>query len=600
VICKQRRQVVFLCRCLLAAASLSLLLVGTAAVRVAPREARSQPPAPAGPLFREQARESGLDFVHFNGMSGEMYFSEIVGPGAALFDYDNDGDLDLYVVQGAMLGPGKSFADALFPPQMPLPLTDRLYRNDLTVAADGSRTLRFTDVTEHSGILAPEYGMGVAAADFDNDGWTDLYVTGFGPNRMWRNNGDGTFSDVTERTGTGDRRWSSSAAFLDFDRDGWLDLYVANYVDFGIASHKRCRAPTGRAEYCGPQSYKGEPDRLFRNRGDGTFEDVSGPSGILAAYGSALGVSTADFDGDGWPDVYVANDGEANFLWLNQRDGTFRDEALLAGCAVNRDGTPEASMGVDAADVDNDGDEDLFMTHLLFETNTLYLNEGKGVFEDRSAGSGLGPPSRGYTGFGTAFLDFDNDGWLDVFVANGSVSLLEHLLRAADPFPLHQKNQLYRNLGGTSFAEVSEQGGGGFDLSEVSRGVAVGDIDNDGDSDVLVLNNNGPARLFLNQAGQDRRWLGLRLAGTAGRRDMLGTRVAILLRDGRTLWRRARSDGSYLSASDPRVLVGLGERGAVQRVRVYWPGGSVEEWDVDELGRYLTLVEGTGRTVPGA
>jgi hypothetical protein len=554
----------------------------------------------AEPLFVDVAARSGLDFVHFNGMSGQLYYCEVIGAGAALFDYDNDGDLDVFTVQGTMLGAGKTIEDAVLPPRT-LPLGDRLWRNDLVVNADGSRTLHFTDVTPASGIVESDYGMGAAAGDYDNDGWIDLYVTNYRANRMWHNNGDGTFTDVTDRTGTAEERWSSSASFVDLDRDGWLDLYVVNYVNYLVDASPQCPSRTGRPDYCGPQSFHGEPDRLFRNRGDGTFEDISARSGILAKYGSGLGVVAADFDGDGWQDLYVANDGQPNFLWLNQRDGTFRDEALLAGCAVNRDGHPEASMGIDAGDLDNDGDEDLFMTHLLWETNTLFVNDGRAMFEDRTARSRLGPLSKGLTGFGVAWLDWDNDRWLDLVVANGAVSRLEELVQAGDLFPLHQKNQLLCNRGDGTFEDLSAQARPAFELSEVSRGVAVGDVDNDGDSDVLVMNNAGPARLLLNQVGQDRGlWLGLRLAGTAGRRDQLGARVSVFLEDGTVLQRRVRTDGSYLSANDPRVLFGLGRQGAVKRVRVVWPDGKAEEWAAPPLGRYTTLIQGTARAGPGS
>ena len=322
------------------------------------------------------------------------------------------------------------------------PLIDRLYRNDLQEQEAGRRRLHFTDVTEGSGIEAPGYGMGVAAGDFNNDGWTDLYLTNFGPNQMWRNNGDGTFTDVTGPTGTDDPRWSVSAAFLDHDRDGWLDLYVGNYVDFSFSNHKRCfsfaDADGGNAlEYCDPGQYRPLPESLFRNRGDGTFEDVSRQAGIARESNGALGVSTADFDGDGWIDIYVANDKRPNHLWINQQDGTFRNRALLAGCAVSGEGFSESSMGVDAADHDNDGDEDLFMTHMsLNEKNTLYVNEGRMSFKDASYLSGLALPSIPFTGFGTAFLDFDNDGALDILSVNGHVKNVEALVRAEGSFSL--------------------------------------------------------------------------------------------------------------------------------------------------------------------
>ena len=549
--------------------------------------------------FTDRARETGIDFVHFNGMSGAFHLGEIMAPGAALFDMDNDGDLDAYFVQGQMLGEGKSLNDALMPPasHVPLPLTDRLYRNDLEIHPDGTRTLQFTDVTEGSGLDVRAYGMGVAAGDFDNDGRVDLYRTRLGANQLFRNNGDGTFRDVSRRAGVDDAGWGVSASFADIDRDGWLDLYVGNYVDYDPDNEERCLTLTGERDYCAPKSYAAAPDRLYRNRGNGTFEDVTAGAGTGREYGPALGVLAADFSGDGWLDVYVANDGQPNQLWINRQDGTFANRALLNGVAVNGAGGSEASMGVDLGDFDGDGDDDLFMTHVTTETNTLYANAGGGFFEDRSAMVGLGAPSMPYTGFGTAWADFDNDGWLDLLVVNGDVQVVESLAAAGDPFPLHQRNQLFRNLGGRGFEDLTGRAGPAFALSEVSRGAAFGDVDNDGDVDVLVANNNGPARLLINEVGQRHPWLGLRLVGGAGPRDMPGARVGVFRGEGPVLWRRARADGSYASASDPRVVVGLGAAGRVTAVRVAWPSGRIEEWTDVPVGQWTTLTEGTGQPV---
>ncbi len=563
-----------------------------------PASSQSGPGPAPGAWFTDGAAAAGLDFAHFNGMSGEYYSAEIMGPGGALLDFDNDGDLDVYLVQGQMLGPGKTLADALFAPPAGSGSTpgDRLYRNDLQVHANGTRTLRFTDVTARSGLGIRAYGMGVATGDVDNDGWVDIYRTGLGANHLFRNNGDGTFADVTERAGANDPRWSVSASFVDYDRDGWLDLYVGNYVDPRLEDRIECFNRTGEKDYCGPKRYVPVPDRLLRNRGDGTFADATADALQGGEYGPALGVVAADLDGDGWQDLYVANDGEPNQLWLNQRDGTFLNGAWLAGVAVNRDGNAEGSMGVDAGDFDADGDDDLFMTHIATETNTLYVNDGSGLFDDRTARVGLGPPSLPYTGFGTAWFDVDNDGWLDLLIANGEIRTREALVRVADPFPLHQRNQLFRNLGNGRFEEVGADAGSTFRVSEVSRGAVFGDVDNDGDSDVLLTNNNGPVRLLINQVGQRNRWVGLRLLGEDGRRDMLGARVAVFRDGGPALWRRAHTDGSYVSANDPRVLVGLGRAATIDLVRVVWPGGSVEEWADVDTNRWTTLLEGTGRS----
>jgi len=543
--------------------------------------------------FTDRAEETGLDFVHFNGMSGEFYFPEIMPPGVGLLDIDNDGDLDVYLVQGQLLGTG-TVDEALFPPPGSLPLTGRLYRNDLTVQPDGTRTPRFTDITEASGIDARGYGMGVAAGDVDNDGRVDLYLTNLGPNQLFRNNGDGTFNDVSRQSGLDDPGWGISASFVDYDRDGWLDLYVGNYVDYSTETERECPSETGRLGYCVPQVYRAQPDKLYRNRGDGSFVDVTATALATSTFGPALGVSTADFDDDGWLDIYVANDGEPNQLWMNRRDGTLVDAGPLSGTALNGNGNAEGSMGVDAGDFDNDGDEDLFMTHLTTETNTLYVNDGTGLFEDRSALSGLGPPSLRLTGFGTAWLDFDNDGWLDVLTVNGRVSRTEE--RANEPFPYDQPKQLFRNLGDGRFEEVTDRAGAVFAVSEVGRGAAFGDVDNDGDIDVLVGNDSGQIRLLVNQVDSPRHWLGLRLVGgQEAPRDMLGARVEVAMSDGRTLWRRARADGSYGSANDPRVHVGLGDSTDVARVRVHWPSGQVEEWTDLEIDRWTTLTEGNGQ-----
>jgi hypothetical protein len=558
----------------------------------APASEHRNAPAQAADWFVDQAKEAGLDFLHFNGMSGEFYYPEIMAPGVALFDYDNDGDLDVYVVQGQMLGT-KPLGQATFPPKVPL--KDRLYRNDLVINADGTRTVHFTDVTEEAHIDIESYGMGVATGDFNNDGCIDIYRTGLNGGHLLRNNCDGTFTDVTKPSGTDDGgRWGVSAAFVDYDRDGWLDLFVGNYLIYSLAGDVHCLSVTGQRDYCPPESYRAQPSRLYHNRGNGTFEDVTAKALIGGAYGPALGVSTADFNGDGWIDIYVANDGQPNQLWINQRNGTFKDVAPLAGAAVNGAGNAEASMGVDAGDFDNDGDEDIFITNWLNQMNILYRNDGTGNFEDRKAASGLGPPSLAKTGFGTAWFDYDNDGWLDLFVANGAVATLEALARAKDPFPLRMTSQLYRNLRNGRFEDVSDRAGAIFKEAAVGRGAAFGDVDNDGDTDILVGNAAGPLRLLINNIGNRNHWLGLRLLGQRVPRDMVGARVEVRRAGQQTLYRRARADGSYASANDPRVLVGLGESTTPPSLRVTWPDGNVEEFAGVQIDRYSTLREGSG------
>jgi hypothetical protein len=537
--------------------------------------------------FREIAATAGLGFTHFNGATGEYYQPEIFGPGLALLDYDSDGDLDLYLLQGGMLDSGRSPADALFPPATQHWPGDRLFRNDMDAAGNP----RFTDVTEQAGLGATGYGQGAAVGDYDNDGDPDLYVTNFGSNVLYRNNGDGTFSDVTDSAGVDDPNWSTSTAFTDYDRDGDLDLFVANYVQFTVKANKTCAGADGKPDYCGPQAYPAVRDRLFRNDGDGRFSDVTTAAGLDVAFGPGLGVTCADFNGDGWQDIYVANDGEENQLWINGGDGRFENTALMAGVAINAYGKPEASMGVTAGDFDNDGDEDLFMTHLDRETNTLYLNDGMGNFLDATDRYKLGRSSLPYTGFGSEWFDFDNDGHLDLFVANGAVKIEESL--RGRPFPYQEINQLIRNTGSGAFVDITGEAGPALALQEVSRGAAFGDIDNDGDIDIAVANNSGPVRLLLNQAAGNH-WLTVKLQGSRSNRDGMGARVAVL-RDGRSpLWRRAHTDGSYLSANDPRVHFGLGESTEIDGVLVTWPDGSREVWRDIGIDSQVTLLEGSG------
>ncbi len=571
------------------------------------REEKATPAA----LFEDRAVSAGLDFVHFNGMSGEYYFSEIVGAGAALADFDGDGDLDAYLVQGAMLGDGKALEEALLPFVGQPPPRDRLFLNQLVESGE----LSFLDGTEASGIQATGYGMGVATGDFDNDGRVDLYLSQHGENQLWHNQGLGPsggpiFREVSREAGAGDARWSTSAAFLDFDADGWLDLFVVNYTDFRIANNSPCFNEMGAREFCGPKTYRPETDRLFRNLGPGEdgqvrFEEISGPAGLEAMPGPGLGVVSGDFDGDGRLDIYVANDQARNHLWMQgSGDGLlFAEEALLRGNAVDGQGNAQASMGVDSGDLDNDGDPDLFMTHLLNEVNTLYLNDGQGFFQDQTNSSGLGAPSIGYTGFGTAMLDVNGDGWLDVITVNGAVRTVDEQRRAGNPLPLEQPNQLFLNREG-HFEEASAQAPV-LARPLVSRGVAVGDVDNNGSPDLLVTNNGGPAQLLINQVDLDQAWLGLAVempcprdsASEEGRvpcrRPALGAVVTLLRPEG-DLRRRVRSDSSYLVARDPRVLFPLttGKGGLVE---VLWPDGVKELFGPLEGGRYHRLVKGQGK-----
>ncbi len=552
----------------------------------------SAPPAEGAPAasstgaawFIEGAAAAGLTFTHSNGAGGRLFYPEILPPGVALLDADADGDLDVYLPQGFPLSGGEAPAAT--------GSGARLFRNDLRVTPDGSRVLRFTDISAASGLANTTYGLGVATGDVDNDGLVDLYITGLDGCRLFRNNGNGTFSDVTASSGASNPGgFAVPAAFVDVDRDGWLDLYVANNVTYATSNATVCPGPAGAPDYCPPQIYGGQRDRLYRNLGRGRFRDVTRTAlpGLQARPG--LGVATADFDGDGWMDLFVANDGEPDFLWMNQRDGTFREGGLPAGIALTGEGRAEASMGVDAGDFDNDGDEDVIVTELTGQGTNLFVNDGTAQFRDVSAPSGIGGRSLPFTGWGTAWFDYDNDGWLDVMAVNGTIIAQEG--RRARAFPYDQQKLLFRNLANDRFEAVTAAAGPAFALSESGRGAAFGDIDNDGDVDVVVGNNSGPVHLLINQIGTTHHWLGLRVIGRDGR-DMLGARVAVERPGQPTLWRRARADGSYGSANDPRVHVGLGNSAAAPLVRVRWPDGTEDTWPSVAVDTWTTLRQGTG------
>ena len=547
--------------------------------------------------FVEVAEALGVDFVHFNGMTGQLYTAEVVGSGVALIDYDNDGDLDIYLGQGREFE-GDEDRPPVFAREAGKPAGDRIFRNELEVA--GGTAPRFVDVTTELGLEAPGYNIGVATGDYDRDGYVDLYVTNLGPNQLLRNRGGRGFEDVTESAGADDRRFSVPATFFDYDADGWLDLYVGNYHRFHRGNRKQCFLTSGQPDYCGPLSQPAEGDRLLRNLGNGAFLDVTQMSGLAGGPHTALGAAAVDFNGDGLVDLYVANDQMANQLWLNQGDGTFVEDAVFAGAAFDRDGRAQASMGVAVADFDGNEAPDIFLSHLVREHNTLYLNDGSGLFSDRSREGGLVDPSWPMTGFGTVPLDYDGDGVLDLFVVNGAVRRIESQVEAGEPHPLRMENQLFRGLGGGRFETVPAAEREHPVLSEVSRGLAVGDLDNDGDPDLVITNNGGRARVLLNRRPADGAWLGVRLVaaledcaaktGCAGL-DMYGARARIAGQGG---WQWARTDGSYAAASDPRLLFPLTGDSASATVEVVWPDGSIEEFPGVEPNRYHQLRRGAG------
>jgi len=542
---------------LIAALALTLTLAGCSdepeppIVASAPIAEPEQEPEQEPAWFTDVAPDVGLDFTHFAGLTGRYYYVEIVPPGCALFDYDNDGDLDIYIAQGRVLEEGKSIADAFtdipFDESM---LGNRLYRNELIAHGTNTGELRFTDVTEESGTGFIGYAMAVLAADLNADGFTDLFVTNAGPDVLYLNNGDGTFRDATQGSGLDDPRWTTAVTPIDFDLDGDLDLFVSLGGAFSLERVTECFRKPGVRDYCAPASLEPLPDRLYENDGTGVFTDVSSLLSPTTT-GHGLGAVVSDFDGNGWPDIYVANDGDANHLWLND-GGTFEESALLNSAAYNDMGQAEAGMGIAIADYDNDGDEDLFLTHLRGETNTLYNNNGNALFTDATLREKLSAPGRPYTAFGVGFFDADHDGNLDIFIANGDVRVNDIEVRGV--FPYAQPNQFMLNNGDNTFSDASAQAGPDVTRNRVSRGAAFGDIDLDGDIDILITNDNGPIELLLNN--MPKRGSGAFIAvRTPSGSHALGAQVRATRDDGITITRAVRTDGSYFSSNAPAAHI---------------------------------------------
>ncbi|RKU23454.1 hypothetical protein C6500_01765 [Candidatus Poribacteria bacterium] len=520
--------------------------------------------------FRDVTDVMQLDFRHINGFSAERRLVETMGSGGALFDFDNDGDSDLYLVQGNSLSPSAESSPI-----------NRLYRNDAGI---------FVDITASANVGDTGYGLGAVAADYDSDGYRDLYVTNLGKNVLYRNNGDGTFTDVTEDAQVGCPLLSASAAFGDIDRDGDLDLYVCNYVEYSLEADIPCYYKNTLRIYCGPNEYHGIADVLYRNNGDGTFTDVTKAAGVYEPTTRGLGVVFTDVDNNGWVDIYVANDMSPNTLFINQGDGTFREEGVLRGVAYNGDGIANGSMGIDAGDYDNDGDIDLWVSNFSLEANCLMQNDGDGYFEDVTFDTNLADPSFYALGFGTRFIDYDNDGWLDLLVGNGHI--WDNVKQIDAKMSYAQPVQLFRNQGGTlqnhtNFTEITAEAG--LDKTPyVVRGMLFGDIDTDGDVDVVLCQSNRPAVILSNEIGSGSTWLTVKLVGTDGNTDAIGAQVQ-LETDGTTLLREVICGASYLSGNDLHLTFGLGNASQIDNFQVRWHNGDVQQFSQVPIRQIVTF-----------
>ncbi len=529
-------------------------------------------PAEVNVQFVDVTGTAGIQFKHVNGASDRKYYVETMGSGAAFLDYNNDGNLDLYIVNSAPL-PG--FVEDVSP-------TNLLYRND----GKG----RFIDTTVDAGVGDTGYGMGCVAADYDNDGDADLYVTNFGVNLLYRNDGDGTFSDVTENAGVGGgEKWSTSCAFVDYDRDGHLDLYVVNYLSYELAKDKDWFDWRGEKTYGNPQVYEGISDILYRNNGDATFTDVTRRAGVYNDGGKGLGVTCGDYDNDGYIDIYVANDTTPNFLYRNVGSGRFVDIGPFAGAAYNEHGVAEGGMGVDFGDYNNDGSLDIFVTNYAYETNTLYHNTSDGALSDLTDTAHLGDVSFLKVAFGTKFFDADNDGFLDLFVANGH--LYSTIDSESDTLEYAQADLFFLNTGQSSFVDISTQSGDYFSVKRVGRGAAFGDYDNDGDTDIFVVNLNQAGVLLRNEGGNRNNWLMVKTVGVKSNRDGCGARIKVSTSWGVQI-REVQAGSSYLSGHDLRSLFGLGSATKVKQVEISWPSGLKQRITDVEANQILVVTEG--------
>lgn len=551
-----------------AAAVVGVIGCGTTPPTTAPA------PAPAD-WFADVTEGVGVRYSPDAKPDDPYFMPAMMGGGVALLDYDSDGRLDLFFTPGGEAGKGSP---------------SKLYRQE----ADGT----FTDVTKAAGVEVFGYGQGAAVGDMNNDGRPDLFVTAYGAVWLFRNNGDGTFTDVTRPAGIDNPLWATSAAFVDYDRDGWLDLVVVNYIEYN--PNKTCHGGGGERDFCGPKAYNGTVTRLFRNKGDGTFADVTVKSGLAAARGPGLGVVCLDFDGDRWPDLFIANDGKPNHLWVNQRDGTFREEGMLRGVAYNGMGVPEANMGIAVGDVDGNGLFDLFITHLSDEKHCLWAQVKRGQFRDQTATRGLGGLTARGTGFGTLLADFDHDGAEDLVVVNGLVKRAGGGLPAGpgESFwtPYREKNHLFRNDGSGQFVSVTDANPAFSGPAGVHRVVAAGDLDNDGAVDLVVTRLDGPARVYRNVAANRGHWVSVRAVDPALNRDAYGAELTV--RAGDRHWTRWMNPGySFACSNDPRAHVGLGAAEVIDDFRVVWPDGTEERFAGGRADRFVTLSKGAGERV---
>ena len=523
--------------------------------------------------FRDVTAQAGIHFTHNNGAFGKKWLPETMGPGCAFIDYDNDGYPDVLLVNGEDW-PGHSHAG---------PTTPKLYHNN----HDGT----FTDVTRKAGLAVPMFALGVAVGDYDNDGFDDLFITALGQSHLFHNNGNGTFTEVTKAAGMwGPSEFSTSAAWVDYDRDGKLDLVVANYVRWTEETDLYCTLDGAHKSYCTPESYKGTSVRLWHNLGGGRFEDATQKAGLGDPTSKSLGIAILDYNADGWPDILIANDTQPNKLYLNKKDGTFEERGVSSGIAFSEDGVARAGMGVDAADYDRSGHPSVIISNFANQMVSLYHNEGNGLFVDEAPQSEVGRATLVTLGFGCFFFDYDNDGWPDIFVADGHIEdQIEHVQkRVSYAEPAH----LFHNLGGGKFQEVTSQMGPAFAAPRVARGAAYADIDNDGFLDVLVTTNAGPAFLFHNEGGTNHS-LRLKLVGTKSNRDGIGAVVHVISGNDKQ-WKMLRSGSSYLSQSELVLTFGLGAQTKADTVELQWPSGQVDKLANLSAGQTVTVEEGKG------